>query len=442
VASAATDFDVRVLRLEQWLKAVLHHQPGTTDEAVRAVGSWSVDELNALAIDQGVLIQLTQNLELLSTASRAPFILSGFRRIPYSAAQLRRLKVLACAAAGALEERDCVALRAAEALDPELTQLAARAAAARRRGDVNDVARRGALLHTDIAMAGPIRSQGRPADASASDGLLVRAFDGQQLDLEFPAPHWLMARALLDAVRPQHDAMVRAWYEATGTWMQQQLIADATHLAHGRTLFPEAADLWFLSGCQHERLATSAVQSLARTSVLPQGVALDIGSERSELSNAETLFRRAVALDRTFTDAHLRLGHVLLARGQFKDAAAELQLAFTRAGDRILQYFASLYLGAAQERLAQLEQARGSYRHAAELYPKAQSPRLALSALAWRRGEGETARSEMQSVTERPGAAGISRLDDPWWDYNTLPERNVDTLFDALRRPFLLDPAR
>ncbi len=96
-------------------------------------------------------------------------------------------------------------------------------------------------------------------------------------------------------------------------------------------------------------------------------------------------------------------------------------------------YFASLYLGAAQERLSQVEQARGSYRHAAELYPKAQSPRLALSALAWRRGEGETARSEMQSVTERPGAAGISRLDDPWWDYNTLPERNVDTLFDALR---------
>jgi hypothetical protein len=50
--------------------------------------------------------------------------------------------------------------------------------------------------------------------------LLVRAFDGQQLDLEFPAPHWLLARALLDTVRPQHDAMVRAWYQATGTWMQ------------------------------------------------------------------------------------------------------------------------------------------------------------------------------------------------------------------------------
>jgi hypothetical protein len=45
----------------------------------------------------------------------------------------------------------------------------------------------------------------------------------------------------------------------------------------------------------------------------------------------------------------------------------------------------------------------------------------------------------MQSVTDPPGPGAISRLDDPWWDYNTLPERNVDALFDALRRPFLLD---
>ena len=90
-ASAATDLDARVQRLEQWLKAVLHHQPGTTDDSVRAVGAWSIDELNSLAIDQGVLVQLTQNLTLLSTASRPPFIIAGFRRIPYSAAQLHRL---------------------------------------------------------------------------------------------------------------------------------------------------------------------------------------------------------------------------------------------------------------------------------------------------------------------------------------------------------------
>jgi hypothetical protein len=161
---------VRVLRVEQWLKAILHHQPGTTDASFRAVGSWSIDELNTLAIDQGVLIQLTQNLTLLSTASRAPFTLAAPRRIPYSATQWHRLKVLACAAAGALGDRTCVELRAAEELDPELTQLADRATAARMRGNANDVVRRGALLHTDIAMAGPIRPRERSADASASGG--------------------------------------------------------------------------------------------------------------------------------------------------------------------------------------------------------------------------------------------------------------------------------
>jgi tetratricopeptide (TPR) repeat protein len=270
----------------------------------------------------------------------------------------------------------------------------------------------------------------------------VRAFDGQQIDLELRAPHWLMARAMLDAVRPGRDAMVRAWYQATGTWMQQQLIADTTHLTHGRTMFPEAADLWFLSGCQHERLGTSAVQALARTSVLPQGIVLDIGSERSELRDAQTFFRRALVLDHTHTDARLRLGHALLTRGQFKDAADELQLVFTASNDRLLQYFASLFLGAAQERLNQVEQARRSYRHAAELYPKAQSPRLALSALAWRRGERDTALSEIHSVIDPSGVGAMSPHDDPWWGYNTLPERNVDMLFDDLWRPFLLKPAQ
>jgi len=440
--SAAPDLDARILRVDQWLRAILHHQPGLPDESTRAVGSWSIEELNALAIDQGVLVQLTQNLTQLTTTTRPFFTLTPPRGIPYSAAQWRRLKVLACAVAGAVGDRACVELRAAAELDPDLTQLADRAAAARMQGDAYDVIRRGALLHADIAMAGPIWPKGQPVDASASGGLSVRAFDGQQTDLELRAPHWMMARALLDAVRPAHDAMVRAWYQATSTWMQQQLIADTKHLAHGRTLFPEAADLWFVSGCQHEWLATSSVQTVARTSVLPQGVVLDIGSQRSELKDAETFFRRALALDPTHADARLRLGHVLLAQGQFREAADELQLASNARNDRLFQYFASLYLGAAQERLDQVEPARGSYRRAAELYPNAQSPRLALSALAWRRGEHGIALSEIQSVADAPRAGARSRRDDPWWKYNLLPERDVDVLFEAIWRPFLLDQPR
>jgi len=440
--SAAPDLDARVRRVEQWLTAILHHQPGTPDESARTIGSWSIDELTALATDQGVLIQLTQELTQLTTTTRTFFMLAPPRGIPYSAAQWHRLKVLACAAAGAVGDGACVELRAAAELDPELTQLADRAAAARMRGDAYDVIRRGALLHTDVAMASPIQPQRRPVDASASGGLSVRAFDGQQTDLELRAPHWMMARALLDALRPAHDAMVRAWYQATSTWMQQQLIGDTKHFAHGRTLFPEAADLWFVSGCQHEWLATSSVQVVARTSVLPQGIVLDIGSERSELRDAETFFRRALAVDKTHADARLRLGHVLLVQGQFKEAADELQRASIASNDRLFQYFASLYLGAAQERLDQVERARGSYRRAAALYPAAQSPRLALSALAWRRGEQGIALSELQSVADAPGAGARSRRDDPWWTYHLLPERDVDVLFEAIWRPFRLDQPR
>ena len=50
VAVAADPRDARVVRVEQWLKATLHHTPGESDEAAAQVGAWSYALLAAFGL--------------------------------------------------------------------------------------------------------------------------------------------------------------------------------------------------------------------------------------------------------------------------------------------------------------------------------------------------------------------------------------------------------
>src|SRR5262245_33687104 len=98
----------RIQRVELWLKAVLHHQPGSADHAATEVASWSDD----------VLAPLTRDLEMLVLQMRNP----GGRLLvpsrpgrrpdtPYfrDQALARRFVELACAAGGiALTNPECV----------------------------------------------------------------------------------------------------------------------------------------------------------------------------------------------------------------------------------------------------------------------------------------------------------------------------------------------
>ena len=144
----------RLERLEQWLKALVRHTPGEQDEALAEAGSWSNSELRSLWIDVNILIQVTRNLKL----SRFNVQFQGQPTptpIRYTLVQMRRLTVLACAAAGIVVEAQCIAIKAGTELDAELLRLSTLARAAKLRGDDNYILRRGALLHSDVAMLGP-----------------------------------------------------------------------------------------------------------------------------------------------------------------------------------------------------------------------------------------------------------------------------------------------
>jgi tetratricopeptide (TPR) repeat protein len=440
-----TSYAARIAKLELWLNAVATHEAGTDDDAAIEVASWSLRDLQSLWIDASVLMQLTLNPKRAwFSVTQAGQRSQGLR---FSTADLRRLRLLACVAAGRLlSDPTC---RGLGPLDAALRQLADRAHLARVGGDDNYVTKRGAILHGDIAMTRRIATEPLAASPSLGPGRIrMRMNDGREIDLGQVAIHWEVARMLLDHVKPSgadhvdpaSDPMVLQWYRATNAWMQANEDYDPLHLSHALTIFRADPDLLFLTACLHETYAASRVQSVLRSAVLPSGVSFDIGAERAELRQAEEFFRRAVAAKPDFGEAHLRFGRVLSQLGRPADAVKELTQALASTEDELLRYYGELFLGAVREALGELDAAGASYARAAELRPNAQSPLTALSALARRRGDRAGALREIRRVFDLTSREGD--LDDPWWTYHLAQARNVHDLLEDLYRPFRSEAGR
>jgi len=440
--------DARIDRLQRWLKAVARHEPGTDDQEAIEVGAWPQRDLQTLWIDVDVLVKLMRNPGALVFSVAAP----GQRTrqpIHYTKTQLRRLRALACAATGIVAPPDCDRAAATD-LDADLLHLATRALAARSAGDGdNYILRRGALVHTDVAML--VTPDGvEPAPRSPSAGpqrFRLQISDGRQTDFGQVAVHWDIARMVLDHVKPGvgqpvpgHDEMVRQWYLATAAWMQQVEDHDTVHLDRAREIFPADPDILFLSGAQRETYAAPRIQNAVRTAVLPYGIFFAVASDRGELRQAEGFFRRALEIEPDHVEARLRLGRVLGLLGRHADAARELRQAVASVDEDVLRYYGELFLGAEEESLRQYDAAFDAYQRAAALYPAAQSPWLALSSLGRRRGDRAAALRALQHLFDLP-STGLEP-DDPWWTYHIAQGRHAEELLQALRRPFLAEPER
>ena len=436
----------RIERLERWMKAVARHVPGMDDDPLADIAGWANRDLKALWIDANVLTQMVRNPRAAAFNVRG----EGQRaaaQVRYTATDLHRLHVLACVAGGMLVEPECMREGAANELDPEFRQMAVLARATRVRGDNNYLLRRGAILHSDIAILAPASMiASGPVVARPSGGperFRMEISDGQELDLQQSAVHWEIARMLLDFIAPRdsvkpspgNDAMVRQWYRATAAWMQWKEDHDKLHLEHARALFPADADMLFLSACQRETYAGAPIQTAVRSAILPTGVVIDVGSDHGELREAEALFRRALDVRSDFAEARLRYGRVLDLLGKHAEAAAELRKAIGGLTDRQMLYYGGMFLGSAEEALGNRDAARVAYDQSAALYPMAQSPLLALSQLARRSGDRRGALQAIDRLFALPGG-DRSEQDDPWWGYYIAQGREAETLLDVMQQPY------
>jgi tetratricopeptide (TPR) repeat protein len=450
--AADNDPNARIAHVEQWLKAVLEHSSGTPDRRVVEISAWPTAALTLFEIDLSVFLRLLRDPRLVAFEKPAkeateciPCIARGAdaaqarqigrpQPIRYTDWQLHRLRVLACAAAGTLTSPVCLGLKAPVEIDADLHRLADGAEASQKRGDDNYVLRRGALLEADVAMTSanvlyPIET-GAPGDQRP---IRLHMVDGETNAIGIGETHWVIGRTLLDVVRPRGDGMINLWYRATAAWMQRELQYNPAHLRRARELFPNDSIVAFLSGTNAETYASAAIQAARKTAVLPTGVVLEIGNEAEELKSAEEFLARAVKADPVFREARLHLGHVLLARGKAREAADELTAAL-ESREPLLRYYSAMFLGAAEEALGHGDAAQAAYRQAQAMFPRAQSPSLALSALALRRGDRTAAMQSIEEVFALPREA--EARDDPWWRYHTTPGRNAADLLDELWKPF------
>src|SRR5262245_5468594 len=203
VASAREPAVSRIDRVEQWLRAILEHEPGSGDPAAQAIGSWSVATVRTLWVDVNSLLALTRDAYIGRFDLRQPGQRTG-RQIRYTPKEMHRMRVLACVAIGITPRRQCVADRTASEIDADLQRLARLAEAAYQQGDANYVLRRGALLHTDVAMRNStVVEPIAPSGGAGPERLRVQIGDGLGKDFGQNAVHWEIARLLLDRVAPR-----------------------------------------------------------------------------------------------------------------------------------------------------------------------------------------------------------------------------------------------
>ena len=175
----------RLARLEYWLAAVDGHEPGREDSAVADVGSWSIDQVRTLWVDANVLVAAIRGTDpdaMRSTPGKRP------SRVEYTRFELKKIRELA--------------------------------RKLRQPGSATRIVKRGALLHTDIAIMNPAQPEPLPLKAPAGPWrIMMNTSDGRSLGVGQAVVHWEVSRLLFDLVsRPAEDVSAERPGPAT-KWM-------------------------------------------------------------------------------------------------------------------------------------------------------------------------------------------------------------------------------
>jgi tetratricopeptide (TPR) repeat protein len=210
-------------------------------------------------------------------------------------------------------------------------------------------------------------------------------------------------------------------------------------LDKARLVFPGRHVFLFDSAYLHEKFSSLAIQAAVQE-LHATGTNVPVESRRNELQRAERFFRQALALAPDDAETRLRLGRTLGELGRHEEAGAELRRALDADLDSQRRYLAELFLGREEQALGRRDEAKRRYENAAELYPDAQSPRLALSQLARQSGDRAGALRALQAATSP--SSDDNRL-DPWWHYyhrHLQEAAAVTELMDQMRTILSAEP--
>ena len=422
VAQAPTDSNPRLTELRQWMTLAAEHTPGRVDDAVKTARSWSRDSLQNVRDDLAAI-----RLLLCERCARPP--------------QADKFKTENIQVEGQQSWRTVYATA-------HIADLTAYVKRTETSLDINDLLKRGAMLHTDVALrAPPTRTFAPSATYRPLQKTMIAVADGGQVGVEEAVDHLEMARRLLELVTadphtdvramPERDPMVRTWYRATMAALLSGRQLDLSHTLAALQLLPAESTVLFLAAAQHEALASPRYQrSVATRSLGSNSV---IQSERDELRRAEDLFRRALKADPEYVEARLRLGQVLGRLGRHDEALNELRPA-SESTDPVMSYYGHLLIGREQDAVARVMEARAAYEKAVKLFPKAQAPLVALSEMAMRSGNRVEAQRWLDEVLKAQD--GAPQVQDPWISYTETAGRVGNALLASISASFRSTPVR
>jgi len=430
-------------RVQEWIAAVAAHQPGVADAPAVKISQWppafvaeTVDDVAALARAVAYRHGIENAcIEAVKTKSGDP------------------MRDCAPQAVEVLFYRDAVVPPG-----PALDALFGLSDAEILAGNANRVLERGALLHTDIALLAAKNAALVNHAPSTTSAAAARISDGEVMAIEDTSHHWAAARRLLDSVEsnpdrfrtldwtddvggdPSRDELVRDWYRLTSAFHLTELHYQyaTPGLVRGSEIFPADPILLFYRGVMHEVFAMPLHQGAAQ-SLIRVGASLSVQAPSLELQQAEHDLRLAVAGDPSQVEARVRLGRVLSLRGRHDEAMRQLEQARDAAAkEPRLAYLAALFLGRELETAGDVAGARASFERAAALFPQAQAPLVAQSALGRRAGEPADALPALQQLFAKPSNGN----EDPWWSYG-LPQFGVpEAIIARLRYEFVERTAR
>lgn len=161
-------------------------------------------------------------------------------------------------------------------------------------------------------------------------------------------------------------------------------------------------------------IPTSSVMILPQSSgtvVIPGRVTYTTGLPENIVRDVSAAYDLAMTFDDTRAEAQIRKSLLLYRAGRHKEAMALLDAANVPGADSALLYYRELFRGRVLTALDSTEAAVTAYQAALRHAPQAQSPHVALMALALVRGDRSGAAAAAELVQK--AAPGW----DPWWSY-------------------------